>query len=56
VGNNNDEAMVSLVEQYLSSPAWREQVGHGCRAFAETHLAWPMVAKQHINIYQQFAV
>ena len=54
VDNNQDDAMVSLVEKYLSSPVWREQVAQGCRAFAETHLAWPVVAERHINIYKQF--
>jgi glycosyltransferase involved in cell wall biosynthesis len=52
VANNDDEAMISLVEQYLENTSWREQTGRDCRAFAETHLAWPLIAQRHLNIYQ----
>jgi glycosyltransferase involved in cell wall biosynthesis len=52
VANNDDEAMISLVEQYLSRPTWRDQVGKSCRAFAEKHLTWPLVAQRHLDIYR----
>lgn len=55
VANNNDDEMISLVEQYISQPARRDEVGKCCRAFAEKHLAWPPVAQQHLDIYQQLA-
>jgi glycosyltransferase involved in cell wall biosynthesis len=55
VANNNDDEMISLVEQYVSRPAWRDQVGKSCRAFAEERLAWPLVARQHLDIYKQLA-
>ncbi len=50
---DDDDAMISLVEQYLSRPAWRDQVARACRAFAETRLAWPLVAQQHLEVYRQ---
>lgn len=52
VANNDDDAMISLVEQYLSKTAWREQTAKNCRAFAETNLAWPLIAQRHLKIYQ----
>jgi glycosyltransferase involved in cell wall biosynthesis len=52
VANNDDDAMMALVEQYLSQPAWREQTGKAGRAFAEENLAWPLVARQHMTVYQ----
>jgi glycosyltransferase involved in cell wall biosynthesis len=55
IANNDDATMISLVEQYLSRPSWRDQVGKSCRAFAEQHLAWPLVAQQHLDIYKQLA-
>ena len=50
---DDDDAMISLVEQYLSRPAWRDQIARECRAFAERRLAWPLVAQQHLEVYRQ---
>ena len=52
VANNDDDAMISLIEQYFSRTAWHEQIGKNCRAFAETNLAWPLIAQRHLSIYQ----
>jgi glycosyltransferase involved in cell wall biosynthesis len=51
--NNDDDAMISLVEQHLSRRAWRDQVAKECRAFAERNLAWPLIAQQHLGVYRQ---
>jgi glycosyltransferase involved in cell wall biosynthesis len=53
VANNDDEAMLALVERYLRQPEWREQIGKACRAFAEENLAWPLIAQQHMAVYQE---
>jgi glycosyltransferase involved in cell wall biosynthesis len=55
VANNDDDEMVALTRQYISRPAWRDQVAQRCRTFAETHLAWPVVAEQHVAFYRQIA-
>jgi glycosyltransferase involved in cell wall biosynthesis len=53
VANNDDEAMIALVEQYLSKPKWRDEIGQRCRQFAEQTLAWPLVAEKHLEAYQE---
>lgn len=55
VANNDDDAMISLVEQYLAQPAWRDEVGQKCRGFAEAELAWPLIARRHLEVFQQMA-
>ncbi len=52
VANNDDEAMIELVERYLEQPSWRDDIAHRARAFAEQHLAWPLVAEQHLAVYR----
>ena len=53
VANNDDDAMIALVEQYLSKPTWRDEIGQCCRQFAEQTLAWPLVAQKHLEAYQE---
>ena len=53
VKNDDDDAMVALVEQYLQEPVWREQVAAEGRRFAESTLAWPLVAKKHLDAYEE---
>ena len=53
IKNNDDDAMIALIEQYISRPAWAQQIGQNCRAFAETTLAWPIIAQQHVDFYRQ---
>jgi len=52
---NEDDAMLDLLEQYLAKPAWRDEVGRKCRQFAESQLAWPLVAQKHIQAYEELA-
>ena len=56
VPNNDDDGMIALVEQYLSQPAWRNEMGRACRQFAEETLAWPLIAQQHLKAYQELIV
>ena len=53
VAANDASAMVRLIQDYLHDPALRGQVGRACRSFAEQHLSWPLIARQHLNFYQR---
>lgn len=55
VANNDDDGMVSLVQQYLANPGWRDETSRRCRQFAEEKLAWPLVAQQHLDVYRGIA-
>jgi len=55
VANDNDDAMISLVERYLSKPAWRDEIGRKCRQFTEDNLAWPRVAQKHLQAYRELS-
>jgi len=55
VANDDDDAMIGLVEQYLSRPAWRDEIGQKCRRFAEENLAWPLIARRHLQVFQELA-
>jgi glycosyltransferase involved in cell wall biosynthesis len=55
VKNDDDDAMVALVEQYLEKPDWREQVAAECRRFAENTLAWSLIAQRHLRAYEELA-
>lgn len=53
VANNDDAAMVDLVEQYLAKPHWRDEIAGYCRQFAEQTLAWALVARKHLETYRE---
>ena len=53
--NDDDEAMVALVERYLEDSDWRERVARDGRAFAERELNWPLIARQHLEAYEELA-
>lgn len=53
VANNDDDAMIALVEEYLAKPNWRAETGGKCRQFAEKFLAWPLVAQKHLEAYRE---
>ena len=55
VANNDDDAMVALVEQYLARPPWRDEVGIKCRRFAEETLAFPLTARRHLALYRELS-
>jgi glycosyltransferase involved in cell wall biosynthesis len=46
------EGMIALVERYLDSPVLREETGRAARRFAVETLAWPVVARRHLEIYR----
>jgi glycosyltransferase involved in cell wall biosynthesis len=51
VSNEDDNAMVELVDRYLADPEWRRQVGASCRRFAEGTLCWSKVREAHRKAY-----
>lgn len=53
VENNDDEGMLALIENYLSQPGRRDDVARQVRAFAESELAWPIIARRHLEIYRK---
>lgn len=55
VANNDDDAMLSLIERYMNHREWRNAISAQCRNFAVTQLAWPLVARQHLTAYEELA-
>jgi glycosyltransferase involved in cell wall biosynthesis len=55
IANNDDAAMIALVEDYLSQRQRRDEISRKCRQFAEENLAWPLVAQKHLQAYQELA-
>jgi glycosyltransferase involved in cell wall biosynthesis len=53
VENNDDEGMLALIEKHLNDPAWRDEAARKARAFAETELAWPLIARRHLDVYRK---
>jgi glycosyltransferase involved in cell wall biosynthesis len=55
VENNDDEGMLAVIENYLAQPGRRDEVAARARAFAETELAWPLIARRHAELYRKVA-
>ena len=55
VANNDDSAMIDLIEEHLNRPGWRNEIGKASREFALNELAWPVIAKKHLEIYETLA-
>ena len=56
VSNNDDTAMMDLVNKYLEMPEWHREVSRNCRSFAEKNLAWPIIAKKHLEAYKELVI
>jgi glycosyltransferase involved in cell wall biosynthesis len=48
-------ALAELCERYVADPVWRARIATGCRAFALRTLAWPVVARRHLDLYAEIA-
>jgi glycosyltransferase involved in cell wall biosynthesis len=48
-------ALASQCERYVAEPAWRAAVSGACRAFAVATLAWPIIARRHLDLYREVA-
>jgi glycosyltransferase involved in cell wall biosynthesis len=55
VANNDDDAMVALMEKYLDGAGWRNEIGARGREFAVNALAWQIIAQQHLEAYETLA-
>ncbi len=53
VDDDDDDAMVALIEKYLDRPGFRAEIAGRMRRFAETVLAWPVVARAHLALYRE---
>jgi glycosyltransferase involved in cell wall biosynthesis len=53
VANDDDDDAIELIKKYLAKPDWRNEMANNCRTFAENILAWPLVEKKHMEVYQQ---
>ena len=52
VANDDDEAMIALVQNYLDRPDERRETARACRRFAEEELSWPVIVEQHRALYR----
>jgi glycosyltransferase involved in cell wall biosynthesis len=48
-------ALAALCERYVAEPAWRAGVAAASRAFALATLAWPVIARRHLELYREVA-
>jgi len=53
VANDDDDAIIDLVDKYLAKPDWRYEIGRRGREFAERELAWPLIAEKHLQAYKE---
>ena len=54
VPNNDDVAMADLASRYLEDSPFRQEIACASRRFALEHLAWPLVASLHRELYNHF--
>jgi glycosyltransferase involved in cell wall biosynthesis len=55
VANNDDDAMIALIESYVADLALRQKASAACRTFVETNLAWPLIIQKHVELYRELA-
>ena len=48
-------ALASLCERYVAEPAWRAGIATASRTFAIETLAWPVIARRHLELYESVA-
>jgi len=46
-------ALAALCERYVAEPAWRAGIAAASRMFAVETLAWPVIARRHLALYEQ---
>lgn len=52
----NDEAVLALIERYLSDFKWRNEIAAAGRDFAVSELAWPVIARKHYEVYEELCL
>jgi glycosyltransferase involved in cell wall biosynthesis len=53
VANDDDDAMVAMVEKYVAGRKWRDEIAADCRRFAEAYLTPQLAAQKHMQAYQE---
>jgi glycosyltransferase involved in cell wall biosynthesis len=53
VAEKDEQAWVATLERLLSCPEVRQELSQAGRERAESHYAWPVVARQHLHFFQQ---
>jgi glycosyltransferase involved in cell wall biosynthesis len=53
VANDDDEAMLALIDRYLGSRDFRNFAGDAAREFAERELSWERIAAEHAAFYEE---
>jgi glycosyltransferase involved in cell wall biosynthesis len=53
--NNDDDAMIGLIEAYLADRELRERTASECRRFAEQTLSWSRSLEAHLKAYAELA-
>lgn len=56
VDDNDEDAMTDLAEKYIADSLYRNEVGGKCREFAEQNLAWPIIARKHLDAYKELVL
>lgn len=55
VANNDDDAMIHLIERYLADRGWRDKMAEESRRFAEETLRWSKVQQAHLDAYRELS-
>jgi glycosyltransferase involved in cell wall biosynthesis len=50
--DTSPEALAALCEKYVAEPEWRARIAEACRTFALAELAWPIIARRHVELYR----
>jgi glycosyltransferase involved in cell wall biosynthesis len=49
------EALAALCEHYIAEPEMRTRIATASRKFAVNTLAWPVIARRHVALYEEVA-
>jgi len=53
--DDSPEDLAALCERYVEKPDWRARISAGCRSFAVASLAWPVIARRRLALYEKIA-
>jgi glycosyltransferase involved in cell wall biosynthesis len=53
VANDDDGAMLELIDRYLGSRDFRNSMGDAAREFAVRELSWKRIAAEHAAYYEE---
>lgn len=55
IANDDDRSMIELLNSYLEDDSRCMEVSRAARRFAESNLAWPLVAQRHMEVYTELS-